>query len=299
MLNFIYVNKFIAKYFQSSENIDYEHPSKNINPDSPNYRVMLEAIDYIDNMERELVNVVSSDKTKLFARYFNNDSDKTVILFHDVNHDPITQFCCHINYFFNEGYNVLVPYMRGHFLSKAKYHSYGYLESNDVASWVEWTNKRVGTNGSIFLVGLGVGANAICMYSAMDVPPNVKRLLLDSPFLSLKDFVDEIIESDNIKDEDGMKLDIYKSIEKNLGFNIVKSSCIIPIKKCKLPVYFSCLEREGSKVSIYTQTLAAFCPTTVDTLILPCSEFDSDQTYFANRVAYNKFLKKFVSEKGK
>lgn len=299
MFNFVYVNKFIAKYFGTDDcKVDFERPQKNLDPNSPHYKECLSAISLIDNLDRENITITSYDGTKLSARFFDLKSKKTVICLHDADKDPISQFAMILNFYINSGCNILVPYSRGYYLSKAKYHSFGYLESFDLRDWIIHMINRIGSDSEIYVHGIGMGANSICMVNALEFPKNnVKGFLIDSPFLGLKDFVNAQIEADNVKNSDDMKIDIYKAIEKNLGFNISKSSCITPIKRCEIDSYFACKEKEGDRTSIDTQTLATFCPTTKETLVLPCDEFDPEETYLVDRVAYNKLLKKFINEK--
>ena len=149
---------------------------------------MLIACDEMNKKETEIVEITSFDGLTLRGRYFDNNSNKTVIFFHGLRTEPTLLFSVVALRLYNEGYNILYVYSRGHGISDGKYTSYGYHEKKDALAWVEYVNKVKGCN-NIYLYGASMGATTIALASPNLDPNIVKGLVIDAAYTT----VDELI----------------------------------------------------------------------------------------------------------
>ena len=83
--------------------------------------------------------------------------------------------------FYNMGFNILAVDLRTHGESEGKIYSLGYLERLDVLAWIKFINDNY-NDSKIILYGISMGANAIMMSSAEDLPNNVKAIIEDAGF---------------------------------------------------------------------------------------------------------------------
>ncbi|WP_297299473.1 alpha/beta hydrolase [uncultured Brachyspira sp.] len=126
------------------------------------------------------VYTISSDNLKLHAHLINNESNVYVIIVH-----PYEGRGAYMKYFaekfYNMGFNILAVDLRTHGESEGKIYSLGYLERLDVLAWIKFINDNY-NDSKIILYGISMGANAIMMSSAEDLPNNVKAIIEDAGF---------------------------------------------------------------------------------------------------------------------
>ena len=159
------------------------------NPDYEKTRPeMLDAYHELEKLEPEIVEVKSFDGLTLRGRYYNNNSEKTVIFFHGLRTEPTLLFPVLALRLLKEGYNVLFIYSRGHGISDGKFTTYGYHEKKDTLEWVKYINEVKGCN-SIYLYGASMGATTIALASPNLDPKIVKGLVIDAAYTT----VDELI----------------------------------------------------------------------------------------------------------
>ena len=149
---------------------------------------MLDAFSEMQKKEEEIVEIKSFDGLTLRGRYYNNNSSKTVIFFHGLRTEPTLLFPVVALRLYNEGFNVLYVYSRGHGISDGKYTSYGYHEKKDALEWVNYINKVKGCQ-NIYLYGASMGATTIALASPNLDPSIVKGLVIDAAYTT----VDELI----------------------------------------------------------------------------------------------------------
>lgn len=116
--------------------------------------------------------VIYIDPFKINKNY--NDAD---IIF--ITHD-------HYDHYSEEGYNVLIPYMRATGESEGEYIGMGWLDKDDLQCWI---NKIIeqNNNANIVLHGSSMGAATVLMASGDDLPSNVKAIIEDSGYTSVWD----------------------------------------------------------------------------------------------------------------
>ena len=80
--------------------------------------------------------------------------------------------------FYNQGYNVILPHMRGHGESEGAYIGMGYHDRKDIIKWVEYIISQ-DSLAEILIYGVSMGGAATMMVSGENLPDNVKCFIED------------------------------------------------------------------------------------------------------------------------
>ncbi|MDR2090988.1 MAG: lysophospholipase [Clostridiales bacterium] len=150
---------------------------------------------YIDEESEKLlaiphgeVTVTTKDGLKLIGRFFENPikTDKTVLCMHGYTSEGRRDFAGLAQFYLNEGYNVLLPDHRAHGRSEGKYIGFAALDRFDGLLWLDVLTKKY-PNGSIVMTGISMGGATVLQMADLDLPKNVKAIVSDCPFTSVKD----------------------------------------------------------------------------------------------------------------
>lgn len=128
-------------------------------------------------------------KYRLDANYIaNKHSDKTVILLHGYmnNKDKMGEYAA---LFHKLGYNTLQPDARAHGQSQGKYIGYGWIEKADVKKWTKQVLAKTKTK-KIVIFGVSMGAATAMMTSGEKLPSQVKAIIEDCGYTSVKDEIE-------------------------------------------------------------------------------------------------------------
>jgi uncharacterized protein len=142
---------------------------------------------WTEKQDFEEVEIQSDDGLTLSALYLKNDAPigKTVILAHGYkgNNEQLPEVT---RFYYEKGYNILKPDARGHGKSGGDYIGYGWHDRNDLRKWVDYLIEEKNET-SIFLHGFSMGASTVLMASGEDLPNEVKGIIADSGYTSVKD----------------------------------------------------------------------------------------------------------------
>lgn len=135
----------------------------------------------------ETVQITSDDGIALKGQFLKNEQSngKAVILAHGYKGSSeqmpgITQ------YYYELGYDVLKPDARGHGASEGDYIGYGWHDRKDYVKWVQFLIDEKSAD-AIFLHGFSMGAATVLMTSGEELPAEVKGIIEDSGYTSVKE----------------------------------------------------------------------------------------------------------------
>jgi len=148
-------------------------------------------IDFINSTPHKWVNVISFDGLKLAARYFDNGSDRTIILFHGYRSSAARDFSCAVGMYLSFGFNILLCDQRSHGRSEGRLITFGIKESRDVITWVNFIRNKFGTE-NIILDGMSMGATTVLLSPSHGLPPCVKGIIADCGFTSPVDIIKKV-----------------------------------------------------------------------------------------------------------
>lgn len=196
-----------------------------------------EGFKYIDNTPCKKVFTKSYDNLSLVGRFYENDSDTTILLFHGYRSDGRFDFACVVKYYIELGLNVLVVDQRASGDSEGKIISFGIKESRDVLTWVEYVNKNYASK-NIFLSGVSMGASTVMMASNLELPKNVRGIIADCGFTSAPDIIKKVARK-SFKINATPILPLLNIGCKVFGkFSIYETDTIKALSESDIPIFF-------------------------------------------------------------
>ena len=144
---------------------------------------------WIEDHPHEELTVESFDGLNLCAVWVPAENAKaTVILAHGYHSNFLVDFGPVLEVYHSKGFNLLLPYQRSHGKSEGRFITYGVKESRDMLSWIGLHNERFGRM-PILCSGLSMGASTMMYLAGMDLPENVKAVVVDCGFTSPKEII--------------------------------------------------------------------------------------------------------------
>ncbi|NLC67852.1 MAG: alpha/beta hydrolase [Clostridiaceae bacterium] len=137
----------------------------------------------------EEIVIESYDGLKLNGYYLEAKvpSKKTAILAHGYSSYARAMGSYAKYYYEDLGYNILMPDARGHGKSEGDYIGFGWHDRKDYVRWIEYIIDRVGEDSQIVLHGVSMGGATVLMTSGEELPGNVKAIISDCSYTSVKD----------------------------------------------------------------------------------------------------------------
>lgn len=236
---------FFAVAFVKRDEGNVDNLNDSVNKNLEKYKTDIQkGIDYANSKNPIWVETISFDGLRLKARYFNNESDKTILLFHGYRSSALRDFSCAIKMYTELGFNILLCDQRSHGKSEGKLITFGVKESRDVVSWVEYIND-VYEPEKIVLDGISMGATTVILACRFSLPENVRAVIADCGFTSPTDIMKKVgRESFGINA--GFFLPFLDFACRIIGkFSFINISTVDVLKKSKLPVLFVHGEADG------------------------------------------------------
>ncbi|MDP4153399.1 MAG: alpha/beta fold hydrolase [Bacillota bacterium] len=184
------------------------------------------------------VKVKSFDGLSLSALSYeqNKATDIWVICVHGFKSEA-KNMLNYIHGFYNMGYNVLAPDLRGHGGSEGKFIGMGWYDRLDV---ITWTNSIIqnNPNAKIILFGVSMGGATVMMASGEKLPENVRAIVEDCGYTSVSDiFSYQLKETFNLpKFPVFYAADLVTKIR--TGYSFEKASAVKQLKKSITPTLF-------------------------------------------------------------
>ena len=145
---------------------------------------------WFDTVPNSYIMITSHDGLMLNAVLFSKEPSSSlyVILVHGYKADASAMY--HYAYhYWQKGYNVLLPDLRGCGSSEGDYIGMGWLDRKDILSWIDYI-LSLNSDAKIVLHGESMGAAAVMMASGEEtLPPNVKVIIEDSGYTSVNDIL--------------------------------------------------------------------------------------------------------------
>lgn len=186
----------------------------------------------------EKIQVVNNEGEKLTALEIKNEhiSHSYVVVCHQYGGSPesMEEYAKH---FYELGFNVILPYMRGHTKSPYDKISFGWQDKSDIIDWIEEIIKD-DKKARIALFGVSLGANAVTLAATEDLPENVRLLISDSCYTSL----DNLIKT-YIKNETKLSSLIGRGVisayaKSKIGEKTKNIDTVAQLKNIELPIMF-------------------------------------------------------------
>ncbi len=202
------------------------------------YRDIIDdGIQYIKRLKYVPISVSSFDGLRLCGKYFNNNFDRTIILFHGYRSIGYFDFSCAVKFYIELGLNVLIVDQRAHGDSEGKLITFGIKERYDVLSWVNFLLEEYGQK-DILISGVSMGATTVLMASNLNLPKNVKGIIADCGFTSAADII-KIVGKRAFHIKGTVLIPILDIVCRFFGkFSIYEISTVDSLKESDVPVFF-------------------------------------------------------------
>ncbi len=203
----------------------------------PHKSEMLELIDMLVKREYIDVYTTSFDGLKLHGRYFHiKDGAPLNIGFHGYRATALRDFCVGANESLKRGHNLLLIDQRGQGKSEGHTITMGVKEHRDVLSWVNFANKKFGSDTKIILYGVSMGAASVVMSTSLPLPENVTGVIADCPYNAPKDILLSVAKKDMGINKKLAYPFLWLAAKIFGGFDVNAITCKEAVKNSEIPV---------------------------------------------------------------
>src|SRR5574344_275778 len=142
--------------------------------------------DWFYNESRYEQVTIKSDNLNLNGYMIQNlDSNVWVIIVHGYT-SKSTDMISQAKQFYDMGYNILLPGLRGHGESEGNYIGMGWPDRRDMLKWIDLIIET-DPSSQIILYGISMGASTVMMTSGENLEDNVKLIIEDCGYTSIWD----------------------------------------------------------------------------------------------------------------
>lgn len=193
---------------------------------------------WIENFKnKKSIYINSFDNLKLHAYEIEqNKNSKWAITVH--GYMTKAEYMSSIAYkYYKLGYNLIMPDLRGHGKSSGDYVGMGWHDRLDIIKWIEYILSK-DKDAKILLHGISMGAATVMMVSGEDLPQNVRVIIEDCGYTSVKDQLSYKLYN-MFKLPSFPIINICSIIAKlKANYFISEASSINQIKKSNTPIFF-------------------------------------------------------------
>ena len=138
--------------------------------------------------------------------------------------------------FYESGYNIFSPDLRGHGESEGNYYGMGWLDLPDLLHWLDQLISLY-PDANITLYGVSMGGSSVLNMAGENLPPQVKNVVSDSAFTSVQSIFETQLHSlFNLPSFPIMNA--ANTVSKlRIGLDFKEASTIKQAKKITLPVF--------------------------------------------------------------
>lgn len=189
------------------------------------------------NKEFEKLVVKSEDGFSLTAHYLKcyKESNSVIILLHGYSVDH-HRSCQYLEFFENEGFNILLVDQRAHGESEGKYTTYGCYEVKDLDLWVKLLREKIGKDLIIGIHGHSMGAATALLYSVQG-EGIVSFIIAEAGYSEAEKLLKSKLHKHRIPSFPFYQLTCNK-IKHKCGFDIKEVCPINVVKESNIPILF-------------------------------------------------------------
>ncbi len=192
------------------------------------------------------------------------------------------------------GYNILMPDDRGHGNSEGSYIGFGWHDRLDIIAWVRQLIEREGADIEVVLHGISMGGATVCMVSGEVLPAQVKVIISDCGYTSVKDEVSYQIRR-------MYKLPIFPLVQLTslvcrlrAGYSFEEASAVAQVAKAKVPILFIHGGEDSFVPSFMVHELYNACASSKDIFLVPTAGHGA--AFNVDPDGYEKKIKEFVAK---
>lgn len=137
--------------------------------------------------------VIEANGEELCARRFAQENPRgRIVLFHGYRSMGETDFAPVMDFYYNQGYELVLIDQRAHGKSSGLWIGFGVPERYDCLSWLRYLNATYGALPT-FLSGVSMGCTTVLMSLGLELPANVRGVIADCGFTSPKEIISIVL----------------------------------------------------------------------------------------------------------
>jgi len=232
LMYYLVVGAIIFKYTFAKRGKNSRAYKKNIDKQIKQHGVDL---CWWEKVKFEKVTIENREKMKLVGHFFDNNSDKTVLIVHGYggDHQEMQPYC---QFFKVKNFNVLAVDNRAHGESEGRCLGFGWYDRLDILDWIEFLNQRI-QNHKIVLFGVSMGATAVCCASGENLPSNVECIISDCAFANGEKQIRQVV-SKNFKIGKPFIKHFVGYLKRVYAFDMKQVDAIKQVRDSKVPILF-------------------------------------------------------------
>ncbi len=228
----------MSKFF-SDKMGEIEEKKNPTDPTLPENILAAEGNAWVDTQDYEHIVIKNRKEQSIHALVITQKepTDKWLICVHGYTSGPKGMGSYALHYY-NKGYNVILPALRGHDVSEQQHISMGWLDRLDIVDWIQYLINIYGRDIQIVLHGVSMGSATVMMTTGENLPFNVKCCIADCGYSSVWDeFKNELKATYHL----GTFPTLFaaSAVSKVFGgYGFKEASSVKQLKKSKTPTLF-------------------------------------------------------------
>lgn len=208
---------------------------------TPSYhKAYLDGLKYNDAIKAEDWTITSKDGLKLVASYIPaaGNAVRNIILCHGYHSSGRKDFSGILQYYHENGANLLMIEERAHRRSEGEYLTMGIRESEDIALWSREMVRKLEDELPMYLHGVSMGAASVLMAEGENLPENLVGVIADCGFTDPLDIAKDVMMK-NLGAVTYVALPIINFwAKKKTGLSLDEKSATEILRTAKYPVLF-------------------------------------------------------------
>ncbi|MCR5785417.1 MAG: alpha/beta hydrolase [Eubacterium sp.] len=186
-----YAYMFLGNYDGTEDAIDAISCLKLTDDEAEAMNENLEEYDDFRQQNLEVkLSFTGANNDEMSAYYYNQNSEVTVVLLGSFTEDKDSDYIF-ASYYYDKGYNILIPDMRNEGESEGEYVSWGDLESEDLVNELNQLSEMYGEK-SYIIHGKLIGAST-ALLAMKNMPDNVMFIVAEEAYPSFDELASEFV----------------------------------------------------------------------------------------------------------
>lgn len=251
---------------------------------------------WADTLPSEQVSITTYDGLKLNATLIPaaEKSDRTVLAIHGYHSTGFREYATFIRFYHEMGFNILLPDNRAHGRSEGKYIGFGWLDRVDIQQWIQLILAEYGTGSRIALQGVSMGGAAVLMASGEQLPEQVKAIVADCPYTSVKEQLGHVMETEVKFPKEPLMTTTSWLTKAVAGYSFEEASALKQVKKSVTPTIFLTGDADDFVPTEMTHTLYKACPAPKELVVVPHARHA--EAHVVDREGYESKVRAFLEQ---
>ncbi len=223
------------------------------------YGKQLETVSEWVSEKSEKIQIANREEKNLTALEIKNEhiSHSYIIICHQYGGSPesMEEYAKH---FYDLGFNIILPHMRGHIESPYNEISFGWKDKSDIVDWIKKIIKE-DKKARIALFGVSLGANAVTLAAAEELPENVRLIISDSCYTSLDNLMKNYIKNETILSSLVGRSIISAYAKNKIDEKTKNADTVAQLKSIELPIMFINGEKDNAVPPLVSKMLYENC----------------------------------------